>query len=166
MTAKLLQAKPIRSRKKFASNKQGCASRIRGKFKFFRSIETGGVILTRSLEKYTLKLVQTSLLWNVFEIKSLCDAEGKVSIKFGYFLNVFELFLLSYCCFLKHVSKVFILLRSKFTNHKDKTNVTEKHNAICYLSALSCFIFWVFLPNFLAVMFRNTTLTLINLTHI
>jgi hypothetical protein len=35
MIAKLLQAKPIRARKKITNSKQGCGLRIRGKFKYF-----------------------------------------------------------------------------------------------------------------------------------
>jgi hypothetical protein len=61
------------------------------------------VILTQSLGKYTLKLVQTFAFTKRFRNKIVLPTEGKVSIKFSYFLNVFELFLLSYCCFLKHV---------------------------------------------------------------
>jgi hypothetical protein len=49
------------------------------------------------------------------KIVMLCYAEGKVSIKFSYFLNVFEQ-LLSYCCFLKHVL-IFIVVRIEFDSH-------------------------------------------------
>jgi hypothetical protein len=115
MTAKLLQAKPIRAGKNMTIANIGVVYA----FVANSSISARGHILARSSESTQFVYSARKLRFHeaFFEIKSVCLADGKVSIKFSYFLNVFEFFLLCYCCLLKHVCVFIVLICIEFDSH-------------------------------------------------
>ena len=78
MIAKLLQAKPIRARKNLTDTKQGCGLRIRGKFKYFCSIEALRRHFDSNFRKVHIKvIVQNITFMKRFRNKIVMPCRGK-----------------------------------------------------------------------------------------